>query len=540
MEFNLQSRRFCLQRAAESVLDILVVGGGITGAGVAREAALAGFSTALVDKGDFASGTSSRSSKLIHGGVRYLQQGDIGLVREAARERGRLHRMAPHLARPVSMMIPTASRGGLLKVAAGLWTFDRLAGDPSDRHRVLSRVQTRKAEPRLRRADRLSGSVVFTEYLTNDARLVLETIQSAVAEGAMAANYSCVQSIESDPQGLRVSLRDCVGGEDLVVRCRCLVNAGGPWMEAVRTLASEQQRGLLQLTRGIHLVVKRERLPVKHIVVLRAPDGRSTFVVPAGRYAYLGTTDTHYHGGREEPGVSSMDADYLLESAASTFDDAPSADDIVGTWSGVRPLLAQAGKAPSEISRRDEILEGPGPMVSIAGGKLTTYRRMAERVLEHVSRMIGCPPRSRGDSSERPLAGGGVREQTQARRDAPALEDPALVDRLWATYGAAACGIARRIAEQPSAGEPLGGLEELTTAEVEHAVQAEMVVTLDDMLRRRSRVAMFDGVAACDAAADVAACMGRLLGWNREREREEAESFRGFVGSELSAVRGTE
>jgi len=539
MEFNLQSRRRCLQRAAESVVDILVVGGGITGAGVLREAALGGFSAALVDKGDFASGTSSRSSKLIHGGVRYLQQGDLGLVREAARERARLHRMAPHLARPVSMMIPAPSRGGLLKVAAGLWTFDRLAGDPADRHRVLSKKESRRAEPRLRKAERLSGSVVFTEYLTNDARLVLETIQSAVAEGALAANYVCVRAIESDPKGLRVSLRDSVGGEDLTVRCRCLVNAGGPWMESVRGLAAEQQHGLLQLTRGIHLVVRRERLPVKHIVVLRAPDGRSTFVVPAGRYAYLGTTDTHYRGEREEPGVSSSDADYLLEAAALTFDDAPSADDIVGTWAGVRPLLAQAGKSPSEISRRDEILEGPGPIVSIAGGKLTTYRCMAERVLDHVSRMIGRPPRNRGDSSERPLAGGGVREQTQARRDAPDLADRVLEDRLWATYGAAAGSIARRIADRPSSGDGIAGLEELTVAEVEHAVEAEMALTLDDLLRRRSRVAMFDGVAACKAAPRAAACMGRLLGWDSEREQREVQSFRGFVGSELSAVRGS-
>ncbi len=539
VEFSRHTRRKALEIAAESVLDILVVGGGITGAGVLREAALKGYSVALVDRSDFAAGTSSRSSKLIHGGVRYLQQGDLKLVREAARERARLHRMAPHLAVPVSMMVPAASKGGVLKVAAGLWTFDRLAGDPSDRHKVLSRKDTRAAEPCLRKNDRLAGSVVFTEYVTNDARLTLETIKSGVAEGGLAASYAEVTAIEFDTAGLRASIRDVIGGEDLVVRCRCLVNAGGPWMEQVRALGTESAGGLLQLTRGIHLVVARERLPVKHSVVLRAPDGRSTFIVPAGRYSYIGTTDTHFEGDRAEPGVSIDDADYLLESVASTIENPPDASDIIGTWSGVRPLLAQEGKAPSEISRRDEILDGPGPMVSVAGGKLTTYRRMAERVVERAATFVGRPPAQDVDSSERALSGGNLRDQRQARYDAPELDDPELADRLWATYGCEAAGIVARIKDDPSAAEPVGGAEELTRAEVDHCVRHEMTLTLDDLLRRRTRVGMFDGFRAAAAAVPAAARMAEHLGWDAARRDIEAEKFKMFVEHLLSVVRAT-
>ena len=337
-QFDLATRRKNLERASSIVADVLVVGGGITGAGVARETSLRGLATVLVDKGDFASGTSSRSSKLIHGGLRYLAQGDIALVREAARERAVLRRLAPHLAEPLWMMMPTASLAGRMKMQAGVWTFEKLAGDEAgDRYQVLDRSETLAKEPGLRPTP-LSGAVVFQEYLTDDARLVLETVQSAAALGALAANHAEVVAVTSDPEGLRVSIEDRTTGEALVVRTRCLVNAAGPWFERVQSMATtardtEAKRARLQLTRGIHLVVPREKLPVRHSVVLKSPDGRSTFVVPRGRAVYIGTTDTHYTGEPEEPGVSTADARYLLDSVAATFADAPSATDIVGTWS---------------------------------------------------------------------------------------------------------------------------------------------------------------------------------------------------------------
>ena len=541
VSFSLQSRAAALERASAQVVDVLVVGAGITGAGVAREAALRGLATVVLDKGDLASGTSSRSSKLIHGGLRYLAQGDVALVREAARERFVLRQLAPHLAEPLWMMMPTTSLAGRVKMQAGLWTFEKLAGDKAgDHHEVLDREQTLQREPGLKGAP-LAGSVLFQEYLTDDARLVLETLRGAAASGAMVATHAEVVGVESDGQGWKVSVRDALGGGSLVIRTRSLVNAAGPWFENVQQMASSAAKdgeGLrLQLTRGIHLVVPIERLPVKHSVVLRSPDGRSTFVVPHGRFAYIGTTDTHYRGAAEEPGVSAEDSRYLLDSVAETFREAPQASDIIGTWSGVRPLLAQEGKAPSEISRRDEILVGPGPVVSIAGGKLTTYRRMSERVCEQVFRVLGRGADPAVDSALVPLAGGGLEEQRAARAAAPVLADRPLSDRLWRTYGSAAADIVQRIQDDPRSAERVGGLEELTTAEVHYALQHEMVAGVDDLLRRRCRVAMFDAPGAIAAALPAARLMAGPLGWSEERMQQEAAQATALWQDELDTVR---
>ena len=523
------------------VADVMVVGGGITGAGVAREAALRGLATVLVDKGDFASGTSSRSSKLIHGGLRYLAQGDIGLVREAARERAVLRRLAPHLAEPLWMMMPTASLAGRMKMQAGVWTFEKLAGDQAgDKYQVLDRAQALEQEPGLKPSP-LAGAVVFQEYLTDDARLVLETVQAAAASGALVANYAEVVSVEPDPDGLRVSVRDQLHGGSLVVRTRSLVNASGPWFERVQamTASSEANGGgtRLQLTRGIHLVVPLSRLPVTHSVVLKSPDGRSTFVVPRGRVVYIGTTDTHYEGQPEEPGVSTEDTRYLLESVAATFADAPVASDIIGTWSGVRPLLAQEGKAPSEISRRDEIIVGPGPVVAIAGGKLTTYRRMSERVCGEVFRLLGKQPDATIDSADAPLAGGGIEEQESARSATAPLQDEALEKRLWSTYGAAAHHLIEMIHGHAALADRVANLEELTYAEIEYAVHHEMTTSVDDLLRRRCRVAMFDTGAAVAAAPEVARSLGGLLGWDEGKIRAEGERAAAQWSGELAMVR---
>ncbi|HXC50774.1 MAG TPA: glycerol-3-phosphate dehydrogenase/oxidase [Candidatus Limnocylindrales bacterium] len=540
--FDLTTRRKNLELAASAVADVVIVGGGITGAGVAREASLRGLATVLLDKGDFASGTSSRSSKLIHGGLRYLAQGDIALVREAARERAVLRRLAPHLAEPLWMMMPTASLAGRMKMQAGVWTFEKLAGDEAgERYQVLDRTQTLDKEPGLRPSP-LAGAVVFQEYLTDDARLVLENIQSSSALGALVANYAEVTAVESDPEGLRLSVVDRLSGESLVIRARSLVNAAGPWFERVQSMASCSRASAeggarLALTRGIHLVVPHSRLPVRHSVVLKSPDGRSTFVVPRGRVVYIGTTDTHYTGAPEEPGVSAADARYLLDSVAATFADAPAAHEIVGTWSGVRPLLAQEGKSPSEISRRDEIITGPGPVVAIAGGKLTTYRRMSERVCAEVFRVLGKSADASVDSSRIPLAGGGSADQETARASATPLKDSALEKRLWRTYGTAARNLAESIHANPELGAPVAGLEDLTHAEVEHAVRFEMATGLDDLLRRRSRIAMFDTAAAIAAAPGVARALGRVLGWDDEKIRNESDRMIAQWTGELAVVR---
>jgi len=539
--FSIVERRRWLEDAAAGLADVLVIGGGITGAGIAREAALRGLSVVLLDAGDFASGTSSRSSKLVHGGIRYLAQGDIGLVREAARERSILRTIAPHLVRPVKMLIPASSRPGRMKLVAGFWTFEKLAGDADDAaHEVLNRSAVAELEPGIKAAVIAGGGVAFTEYTTDDARLTLETVKSAARSGARVANYAEVLDIRrEDDGGVRASVRDRTTDGRLEVRARCVVNAAGPWFDVVNRLVDAGAPRATQLTRGIHVVVRRESLPVTHLVVLRANDARSTFVVPSGPFVYIGTTDTLFDGPPNEPGVSIEDVEYLLDSVAATFTIAPRVSEIIGTWSGVRPLLRADGKKPSEISRRDEIRVGPGPVVSIAGGKLTTYRRMAERVVQAVVELLGrqeCP--GAGQSALRPLVGGSNADQARARAATATAGEPRLEERLWATYGVAAARILDEARKSPAARAALGGLDELTAAEVEHAVHHEMAIELDDVLRRRSRAGMFRTAEACAAATDVARIMGRALGWNEEKIARDVDAFRRERSRELGAARG--
>jgi glycerol-3-phosphate dehydrogenase len=533
--FSSADRTRWLEACADEVLDVLVIGGGITGAGIARELALRGARCLVVDRGDFASGTSSRSSKLIHGGLRYLAQGDVALVREAARERAVLHFLAPHLARAVPMMIPTSSRASRLKMQAGLWSFDKLAGEAAGGYKVLDQERTLAAEPGLH-PDRVAGGVVFHEYLTDDARLVLETLRSAADAGAMAANYAEVTAVCNDEVGLRATVEDREGGSSLEIRARVIVNASGPWFDKVRGLTNADAQPMTQLTRGIHLVVPSEALAVSHIVVLRSPDGRSTFVVPKGDVAYIGTTDSHYTGDPSEPGVSAADAGYLLESARATFVNAPTGSDIIGCWSGVRPLLGQPGKAPSEISRRDEIVEGPGPVVGVAGGKLTTYRRMSERVAEKVFGLLGRGADSAVDSAKLPLVGGSAEQQEQGRLADRSESDARLRARLWAEYGIGAAALLAGIEADPAGAEALGGLSSYTLAEARFAVDHEMALSVDDLLRRRSRAAMFNGPAAIAAASDAAALLASLLGWDEKRQQHEATTLPQLVATELATV----
>jgi glycerol-3-phosphate dehydrogenase len=539
--FSLSDRRRWLEEAASGISDVLVVGGGITGAGVAREAALRGLSVILLDQGDFASGTSSRSSKLIHGGIRYLAQGDIGLVREAARERSILRGIAPHLARPLRMLIPAPSLAGRMKLAAGLWTFERLAGDVDDAgHEILSRASTAKLEPGLRAAAIAGGGIAFTEYATNDARLTLETLRSAAQSGARVANYAQVSSLRYEEEGgVRATVRDLVADGHLEIRARCVVNAAGPWFDAVNQLLDTNAPRATQLTRGIHIVVRRDALPVKHLVVLRAADGRSTFVVPSDSVVYIGTTDTLFEGLPGEPGVSQADVRYLLDAVAATFSTQLHATEIIGTWSGVRPLLRADGKKPSEISRRDEIRVGPGPVVAIAGGKLTTYRRMAERVVDAVLELLGRQDApGAGQSAQRPLLGGSVVDQARAREIGPKLRQPKVEARLWDTYGVVAAHLVESIRSSPASGSPIDQLDDITVAEIDHAIRYEMAFGLDDVLRRRSRAGMFHTAQACAAAPAVANVMARSLGWNAQRIGLEVEKFCQPRLSELRLARG--
>jgi glycerol-3-phosphate dehydrogenase len=528
--FSAGTREAAFNALSGSTFDLLVIGGGITGAAVARDAALRGLSVALVEQIDWAAGTSSRSSKLIHGGVRYLEQGDIGLVREAANERLVLRRIAPHLTRLVLMVMPTYSRATHAKLALGLWTFERIATVPSEeRHETWSREEALRHEPLLA-PDRLHGAVTFTEFLTDDARLVLDTVKGAHAAGALCVSHAEVTAFAGDA----VEVRNRFGGDIARVRSRAIVNAAGPWVDAVRERAGALSGAGLHLTKGIHLVVPRSRLPVENAIVMAARDKRSVFALPRGEVTYIGTTDTNYGSPTAHPEVTAEDADYLLEATNRAFSGAPiRRDEVVGSWAGLRPLLHQEGKRPQEISRRDEIMVADNGLISIAGGKLTTHRRMAERVVDLVCKRLG---RSSGPcrTDVVPLPNGECDpdELTQLeqalRAELPQL-GAAGADRLVRLHGAGCRRILARLAEYPAEGAILPGPTPVLRAEIEHALDEEMACTLEDLLERRTRLLLFDpeqGLAAARAVADIAAAR---LGWDATRTADELDRYRGLA-----------
>ena len=505
--------------------DLLIVGGGVTGAGVARDAAMRGMSVALVEARDFASGTSSRSSKMIHGGLRYLPQGDIALVREAASERKIVQAIAPHLARQTPFVMPARNQAAIARLQAGLWTFEKLGGGPRDRrHQVWSPAEVAEREPAIDRSD-LAGAVVYPEYLTEDARLTLANVRSAQAAGAVVASYARVEEIlveNGRAVGARIVEAPQIGERQARVFAKVVVNAAGPWVDALRALESSGAPARLRLTKGIHLVVDRARLPVNRTVIMGAADRRSVFAVPKGEFTYIGTTDTFYDGADYWPRIEPKDVDYLLAACSARFSTPPlSVRDVVSAWAGVRPLVAEEGKAASDISRRDEIWTGPGGVLSIAGGKLTAYRKMAERIVDMVEAALG-RKHVKSKTAVAPLVGGDVDvEAAEAALRVGGLSETA-AQRLVALYGSEAASIAE-VADGPA-------------AEARQAVLHEGALMLEDYWVRRSGRAFFDHKGGMDALAPAATEMAGLLGWSAAETARQVEACRRIHHDTLASL----
>ena len=379
-----------VQRLQERPLEVLVIGGGIVGAGVARDAAMRGLRTGLVEQHDFASGTSSRSSRLLHGGIRYLAQGRVGLVREASKEKSVLRRIAPHLAQPLEFIFPTRRKSGWprWKLSIGVRLYDLLCGlGKGSGSGSMGVRETLERLPGL--TDRqLTGAVRYYDALTNDARLVIDTLRSAKRHGAVARNY--VRLVEAAPEGdlWRCELEDLPNDSETparhTVRARAVVNATGPWSDRIG-----QSKTTLRLTKGVHLVVDRKRLPVADAAVLAEGD-RILFVIPWGDRVILGTTDTDYAGPLENPPCDDADVDYILGVVNEAFPAAHlAAADVVSTWSGLRPLVADASGRPADISRRHKISMSHPGWWDVTGGKLTTYRLMAEETVDSIVKQLG-------------------------------------------------------------------------------------------------------------------------------------------------------
>ncbi len=374
--------------------DVVVIGGGITGAGIALDAATRGLSVALVEKGDYASGTSSKSTKLIHGGLRYLKQLDVALVREVGQERAAVHRLAPHLVQPEKMFIPIIEDGqmGKLTTSLALYVYDMLAGVHGDDKRVmLDREEALAAEPMLDPA-RVKGGAIYAEYRTDDARLTIENLKTAAGLGAVCANYAEVETLMHGADGRvsGVTVHDRLGEDTFDVRGAVVINAAGPWVDFIREIDRSLEGKRVFHAKGVHFVVPRERFPVRQSIYFDLPDGRMCFAIPRDRATYFGTTDTPFEADPNQVTPDGQDLSYLLDGVNAMFPDLNlRAEEIESSWAGLRPLIYEPGKSASEMSRRDEIFESESGLLSIAGGKLTGYRKMSERIMDKVVKRLG-------------------------------------------------------------------------------------------------------------------------------------------------------
>lgn len=387
---NLGNRQTALDNLTKNQFDVLIIGGGITGAGIALDAASRGLKTALIEKNDFAYGTSSRSTKLIHGGLRYLKQLEFGLVKEVGSERAIVHKLAPHLVIAEKMLLPLKEgRGfGTLLTSFGLKLYDWLAGVKEiDQRKMLTRQQTLQHEPLLK-PDDVKGGGLYAEYRTDDARLTLEIMKTAAGHGAHVVNY--VQATDFLYEGgivCGVKAIDTLARQGLLIKASTVVNAAGPWVDELRAIDQSKEGKQLHLTKGVHIVVDRKKFPVRQAIYFDVPDARMIFAIPRGRTTYIGTTDTDYHQAIDEVKTTIEDARYLIEAVNDSFPEVNlQLADVESSWAGLRPLIHEEGKSASELSRKDEIFESSSGLISIAGGKLTGYRKMAERVVDMVIR----------------------------------------------------------------------------------------------------------------------------------------------------------
>jgi glycerol-3-phosphate dehydrogenase len=545
-------------RLASEPFDLLVIGGGVTGAGIARDASLRGLKVALVEKADFASGTSSKSSKLVHGGLRYLEHAQFRLVFEGTNERALLMRVAPHLVRPVEFLVPSYKRDkpGLFVLDVGLWIYDALSKFSSPKlHRTVRAPRVFKLEPGLKR-DELEGGLLYYDCATDDARLTLENIIDARALGAAVVNHTRAVSLTHEPprpspspDGARKGEGDAITGaevQDLLtegaqpvrIRAKVVVNATGPWTDEIRKLASEQ--GILSTSKGIHLVIDAQRLHVNHAVVMKQKR-RVVFAIPwGGDRTVIGTTDTFFDGKPEEVYADAADVAYLLELANSYFPDAKlTPDDVLATWAGLRPLIKPDAdvKSASDVSREHHILSRPG-LVTIAGGKLTTYRRMAAEVVDHAAQQLGGSTASGSPNATetRPLPGAvGLPSFAAVQTLADSLTtegiDATVAKHLAATYGARARAVVARIKNAPELGARLDPETPFVLAQVDVAVEEEQAETVEDVLGRRVQLLLRARDQGLAATQKVAERMAGKLGWSPARLEQETTRYRALVAT---------
>lgn len=553
---------------AQEQFDVLIIGGGITGAGIALDAQTRGMRTALIEMQDFAAGTSSRSTKLVHGGLRYLKQFEVKMVAEVGKERAVVYENGPHVTTPEWMLLPLYKGGtyGKLATAVGLRVYDFLAGvKRSERRTMLNPQQTLEKEPLLAK-DGLKGGGYYVEYRTDDARLTIEVMKEAASRGAAVINYAKAEELLYEGGKLvGVRVRDMIGGREYTLRASSTVNATGPWVDSIRELDRSRQGKTLRLTKGIHLVFDGSRFPLRQAIYFDTTDGRMLFAIPRDGKTYVGTTDTDYASDPTHPGMTAVDRDYVLQAANGMF---PSLklkpSDVESSWAGLRPLIYQEGKSPSEVSRRDEIFHSPSGLMTIAGGKLTGYRKMAEAVVDQLAERLERRERQVGAAGTGAGAGavagstGGTVSRTGAAAWGPsrtkqmpiaggdvggAANWPAWLERhvaqgeqlglaaatarqLVQRYGSNVVRLFSELAKpQTAEAAEQAGLPPELYVSVRYAIQGEFALKPADFFIRRTGALFFDIAWAHAWKQPVAALMAQLLDYTEEQHAQYLDEF---------------
>lgn len=528
-------RSGALQRMRETTHDVLVIGGGVTGAGIALDAATRGLSTALVEQRDLSSGTSSRSSKLLHGGLRYLEQYDFGLVREALRERDlHLTTLAPHLARPVSFLFPlTGAAWERAYIGAGIALYDTLGGARNmPAHRHLTRTGALRLVPALR-ADALRGAIRYYDAQIDDARHTMEIARTAASYGAAVATSTKVTGfLREGERVIGAHVRDLETGEDLTVRAHQVINATGVWTDDLQELVG-RGRISVRASKGVHLVVPRDRIIADSGLILRTASS-VLFVIPWGRHWIIGTTDTEWDLDLAHPAASRSDIDYLLDQVNRVLRHPLTLEDVEGVYAGLRPLLSGESDATSTLSREHAVATTAPGLVTIAGGKYTTYRVMAEDAVDMAARSLpGRVPDSVTDRT--PLLGAiGYFALRNRRHELAAASGLHVVriEHLLGRYGSLTEELLAMVAEDPALGEPITGAEDHLRVEAVYAASHEGALHLDDVLTRRTRISIETFDRGVGAAAEVAALMAPVLGWDEAHTAREVEHYEARVAAE--------
>lgn len=524
----MKTRKDSLRSLKDEEFDLLIIGGGVTGVGIALDAASRGIKTALVEKEDFGSGTSSKSTKLIHGGLRYLQSFEFKLVREVGRERSLIHKLAPHLVIPEKMLLPLTKNGkyGKLDSALGLWFYDRLAVVPTnDRRKMLSKQKALKQEPLLSEKG-LLGAGFYSEYRTDDARLTIEITKTAIQKGAVCLNYCSMDEFVYE-NGIVCGARcsDQIEVDSFIVRAKYVVNAAGPWVDIIRQKDHPISGKQLHLTKGVHIVVPHKKLPLKQSIYFDVPDGRMIFAIPRLKTTYIGTTDTDFNNSPDQVGVEQEDINYLISAVNQAFTKCTLSDrDIVASWAGLRPLIHEKGKSASEISRKDEIFISPKQLISIAGGKLTGYRVMAKKTVDLIARIMQRETNRKLPSCKTkniPLTRNPFQNMKEVTDYTAEIEnrlkgtfkDPSYYAHyLVANYGSNSDEIFSLV-EEPSD----LSVQSLLLAEFDYCINNELATNLTDFFDRRTGRVYFDAESIIQSIDIISQHAKKKLSWTTSK-----------------------